>query len=89
MANHKSAIKRARQNEVRRMRNTAHKTRAKTAVRAVRAAVAGNDPARAQETLKEAVSLLQKIADKGAIHKKKASRRISRLSRAVNRVNLS
>jgi small subunit ribosomal protein S20 len=89
LANHKSALKRARQGEVRRMRNTAHKTRAKTAVKAVRAAVAGNDPAKAQENLKEAVSLLQKIADKGVIHKRKASRRISRLTRAVNRVNLS
>lgn len=88
MADHKSALKRARQSEVRRMRNTAHKTRAKTAVKAVRAAVE-DEPAKAPETLRKAVSTLQGVASKGVISKKTAARKVSRLTRQVNKVALS
>lgn len=86
MANHKSAIKRARQSEIKRIRNRSYKTRIKNAVKGVRASVAENSPEQAREKLTEAVSILQKTAGKGIIHRKTASRKISRLSRQVNRL---
>ena len=86
MANHKSALKRARQNKVKRLRNAAPKTRAKTAVKTVRAAVAGNDAGKAKESFRDAVSILHRAASKGVIHKKRAARKISRLSRQVNKL---
>ena len=87
MANHPSALKRARQTKVKRLRNLGYKTRAKTAVKAVRSAVAENAPDKAQEALVQAVSILQKTASKGVIHKKTASRKISRLSRQVKQIS--
>lgn len=86
MAYHKSALKRARQSKDRRLRNMASKSRAKTAVKAVDTAIAENNRDGAGEALKKAVSMLQKIADKRVIHKKRASRKISRLTRKVNKI---
>ncbi len=82
MANHKSALKRARQNVVRRERNKAVKTRVKSVVKEVRQTVAAGDAA--QEKLKEAKSIIDKAAGKGVIHKRTAARKISRLSRMIN-----
>ena len=84
MAIHKSALKRARQNQVRKSRNLGYKTRVKKAVKEVRAAVAGNSPEEAKERFIKAVSITQKTASKGVIHKRKAARKISRLARQVN-----
>lgn len=84
MANHKSALKRARQNEERRQRNRARKTRMKNVVKAVEQAIATNDRELAVEKLKEAVSIIDKTASKGVIHRNKAARKISRLTRHVN-----
>ena len=84
MANHKSALKRARQSKVRRIRNLGFKTRAKHAVKEVRTTLEETSPDQAQEKLKEATAALQKAASKGVIHKKNAARRISRLTRQVN-----
>lgn len=89
MANHKSALKRARQSKVRRIRNLGYKTRAKHAVKDVRAAVEESSPDKAMESLKEASATLQKAASRGVIHKKNAARRISRLARQVNQVTAS
>ena len=89
MATHKSAIKRAKQNEVKRLRNMSSKTKTKKAVKDVRAAVAENSVDQARENLKKAVSIIQKTASKGVIHKKKASRKISRLARQVNQITSS
>ena len=86
MATHKSAIKRAKQNETRRLRNMSYKTKTKKAVKDVRTAVAENSEDKAKENLKRAVSIIQKTASKGVIHKKKASRKISRLARHVNQI---
>lgn len=85
MANHPSALKRARQSKIRRLRNLAHKTRAKSVVKEVRSLLASKNTDLAQEKLKKAVSTLHRSASKGVIHPKKASRKISRLTRAVNR----
>ncbi|MFC1819688.1 30S ribosomal protein S20 [Thermodesulfobacteriota bacterium] len=86
MANHKSALKRARQNEVRRMRNMGYKTRAKNMVKEVRAVIAENSEDQAKEGLRKATSIIQKGVSKGAIHRKKASRKISRLARQINQI---
>ena len=87
MANHKSALKRARQSEVTRLINTGYKTRVKNVVKEVRSAIAEGSGDQAKETLKKAVSVLQKTASKGAIHKKKASRKISRLALQINQLS--
>lgn len=89
MANHKSALKRAKQNEVKRMRNMGYKTQVKKAVKEVRAEVADDSGDKATESLRKAVSTIQKVASKGVIHRKKASRKISRLARQVNQITAS
>lgn len=81
MANHKSAIKRNQQNAKRRMRNRIVKKQVKTAVRKFEAARKSGEEATGQ--LKAAQSMLDKAAKKGVLHKRTASRKISRLSRRV------
>ena len=87
MANHKSALKRARQNEDRRLRNKSTKTRIKNVVKNVRQAVAGQIEADAPSELNKAKSVIDKAAKKGVIHRKTAARRISRLTKQVNAAN--
>ena len=84
MANHKSAIKRAKQSEVRRLRNRARKTRMKNVIKSLDEAIRANSPELAQERLAQVVSVIDKTAQKGVIHRNKASRRISRLTMRVN-----
>jgi len=86
LANHKSALKRAKQSEIKRVENKSYKTRVKKAVKEVRAAVANNSEPEARESLKKAVSIIQKTASKGVIHKNQASRRVSRLEHQVNQL---
>lgn len=87
MANHKSALKRARQNEERRMRNKSTKTRIKNIVKDVRLDVIENSKESALMKLDTAKSIIDKAAKKGVIHKKTASRKISRLSKTVNAIS--
>jgi len=86
MANHKSALKRDRQSKVRRMRNRVNKTKMKNAVSRVEEGVVAGSQEQAREALQKAVSVIQKTASKGSIHKKTASRKVSRLTRRVNRM---
>lgn len=86
MANHKSALKRERQSKVRRMRNRVNKSKMKTAVSVVEKAIAAGSEEQAQEALQTAASIIHKTASRGTIHKKTASRKISRLSKRVNRM---
>ena len=86
MANHKSAEKRARQNEKRRIRNKAVKTRIKHVTKEVRLASGEASKEEALANLQAAQSIVDKALKKGAIHKKTAARKISRLSRLVNAV---
>jgi small subunit ribosomal protein S20 len=86
LATHKSAIKRNKQSLIRRSRNTGYKTRAKTAIKEVRLALADKDIDRARTSLSKTVSILQKIQSKGIIHKNNSGRKISRLTREVNKV---
>jgi small subunit ribosomal protein S20 len=89
LANHKSALKRARQNDAEKIRNLGRKTRIKSVVKEVRAAIAGNSKDKAIETLRKAQVIIQKSVSNGAIHKKKASRKISRLTRQANKISKS
>ena len=84
MAIHLSAIKRARQNEKRRLRNLHIKTTVKSSVKKVRAAIEKKDVEGAQKALLKAIPLIQKAHSKGVFHKKTSGRRISRLTRGVN-----
>ena len=84
MANHPSALKRARQNEARRMRNRSVKTKVKKVIKSVRLAVEEGSDKSAADQLNSAKSIIDKAAKKGAIHKKTAARKISRLSKRVN-----
>lgn len=82
MANHKSAKKRAKQSQVRRLRNKSAKTLLKSLEKKIRAAKeAGEDSA---ELMKQTQSAFHKAAKKGIIHKKTADRKISRLFKLVN-----
>ena len=86
LANHKSAEKRARQNEKRRIRNKAVKTRIKHVTKEVRLASGEASKEEALAKLQAAQSIVDKALKKGAIHKKTAARKISRLSRLVNTI---
>ena len=86
MANHKSAKKRAIQNEKKRMRNMAVKTKMKNAVKAVRTAQEENAE-NAMEILNQAKSVIAVSAKKGVIKKQNASRKISRLTKLINSMN--
>ena len=84
MANHKSALKRARQNELSRLRNKAVKTRVKSIVKDVRSSVEESSNGDVRAKLIAAQALIDKASKKGVIHSKTASRKISRLSKLVN-----
>lgn len=84
MANHKSALKRNRQNKVRNARNTHIRTTMRNYVKKVRLAVSAGDKENANEFLAKAVPYIDKASAKGVIHKATASRKISRLNKLVN-----
>ena len=84
MANHKSAEKRARQSEKRRMRNTSARSRVKTAVKATLESVKGKDVEKSREVLLETTKKISKAAARGIFHKNTAARKISRLTKKVN-----
>ena len=86
MANIKSAKKRVLVIETKTARNKAIKSRVKTYIKKVDAAVAAGDKAAAQVALRDAISELNKAASKGVYHKNTVSRKVSRLSLAVNKL---
>lgn len=83
MANIKSAKKRIKVIETKTLRNKAIKSKVKTLVKKVEVAVAASDKDLATKSLKDAVVAIDKAASKGVYHKNTASRKISRLSKAV------
>ena len=89
MASHVSAEKRARQAEKRRARNHARKSAVRTVVKQVRQALEKKDQKQVAQVLPNAISALAKGASKGAIHKRAAARRISRLTKAANALKIS
>ena len=84
MANIKSAKKRILVNETKAAKNKAIKSRVKTSVKKVEAAVAQKDMEAAKTALKAAIGEISKAGSKGVYHKKPVSRKISRLTKAVN-----
>lgn len=84
LANIKSAKKRILVNETRAARNKAIRSKVKTAVKKVDAAIAAGDKAAAQTSLIAAVSEIDKATTKGVYHKNTSSRKVSRLSKAVD-----
>ena len=86
MANIKSAKKRIKVTETRTMRNKAIRSKVKTAVKKVDAAVAAGNKELAQEQLKLAIAEIDKACTKGVYHKNNASRKVSRLTLAVNKI---
>jgi small subunit ribosomal protein S20 len=86
VANTKSAAKRARQSIKRHDRNKAIISAVRTAVRKAREAIASGDKSAVAAELKNAASVLDKAASKGALHKSNASRRVARLSAAAAKV---
>ncbi|KAB8028554.1 30S ribosomal protein S20 [Fluviispira multicolorata] len=85
MANHISSEKRARQSEVRRLRNRANMSAMKTATKKVLEAVQKKDFSNIAELLRDAQSVIAKTRKKGTIHKNNMARRISRLTAYVNK----
>ena len=86
LANIKSAKKRIQVIETKTLRNKMTKSKIKTLVKKVEAAVAQNDKAAATAALTEAVVAIDKAAAKGIFHKNTAARKVSRLTKAVNKI---
>ena len=83
MANSKSALKRIRQNEVRRDRNRSARSAMRTTIKSVRRAIELGELTKASELLPEAVRIIDVTARKRVIHQNTADRTKSRLVRAV------
>ncbi len=83
MANHFSALKRARQTETRTARNRANTSQLRTALRKLRQAIQSGDGAQASTQFSATVSVIDKAVKKGVIHKNTAGRYKSRLSKRL------
>ena len=83
----KSAMKRVRQQAKRRSRNLAAKRNIKASSKQTLTAIAANDIKAAQDSLKQAISQIDKAAKKGTLHKNTAARRKSSLTRSYNSVS--
>ena len=84
MANIKSAMKRIRQSEKRRVRNAAVRSTVRTSVKSARASIESGQADQARETLQRTIQTLDKAVTKGVIHKNTAARKKSRLTRQLN-----
>lgn len=89
MANHKSALKRNRQNEKRNEQNKVRRTHIKNAIKSVLLELDEKNKAQAQNSLKEASRIISKNTSKGVIHKRAASRKIAGLARKVHQFSAS
>ena len=83
MANHKSALKRVRQNAKRKEINRSSRSKLRTQIKKLRTALAGQDKKGSGELLGPTVSLIDKAASKGIIHQNTAARYKSRLTKHV------
>ena len=86
MANIKSAKKRILVSKKKEMRNKSIKSKIKTLVKKLEAAIEAGNKAEAEEALKVCVSEISKATSKGIFHKNTAARKISRLTVAVNKI---
>jgi len=86
MPNHQSAEKRMRQNERRRVINRNNRTRMRTQIKKLRAALAAGDTGALQAALADTVSVIDKSVQKGVLHRNAAARYKSRLTARVNQL---
>jgi len=84
MANTRSAAKRMRQSEKRRLRNAGIRSGVRTAVKSVRSAIESGSVDEARVQWSRTIKVLDKAATKGVVHKKAVARRKSRLTRQLN-----
>jgi small subunit ribosomal protein S20 len=89
MANHKSAEKRARQTDKRNAVNTRNRSRLRSQIKSLRAAIATGNQSEAQTLLRQTVSLIDKAIQKGILHVNAAARYKSRLTSSVNAMQQS
>ncbi|HBE83349.1 MAG: 30S ribosomal protein S20 [Blastocatellia bacterium] len=87
MANHKSAEKRVRQNEKRNANNRSNRSKLRTQIKTLRAALATGDKAGSSDLLNPTVSLIDKAVNKGLIHRNTAARHKSRLTKHVSELS--
>ena len=87
MANTKSAKKAARQTLRRTIVNKTRRSRMRSYTRKVEEAIASGDKAAAQAALKEAQPVIVRTAQKGMVHRKTASRKVSRLAKRVGAIH--
>ena len=80
MANSSQAAKRARQAEKRRQQNASQRSEMRTQIKRVEKAIARGNKEKAEAAYKEAVPVIDRMADKGLVHKNKAARHKSRLN---------
>ena len=86
LPNHKSALKRMRQNEKRRVRNKSIRTNTKTSIKKVLSAIEEKNAESAELLFREATKVIFKAKSKGVYHKKNASRKVLRLAKKVNKL---
>jgi small subunit ribosomal protein S20 len=84
LANHKSALKRSRQNQIRRIRNKSVKTGVKNFIKDLKLTIEGESKEAVPGKLNATKSAIDKAAKKGVIHKRTAARKVSRLSKLAN-----
>ena len=89
MANHKSAIKRVRQNEKRNEWNKTRRSKTKHLIKNVLQAIEEKKAEEAQNSLQKASTIISQNASKGAMHKRAASRKISGLAKKVHQLSAS
>jgi len=89
MANTKSAKKAARQTVRRTTVNKARRTRLRSSVRKVEEAIASGNKEAAAAALKEAEPIIARTAQKGVVHRKTASRKVSRLAKRVRALGMT
>jgi small subunit ribosomal protein S20 len=85
MATHTSAVKAHRQNVARREHNRQFRSRLRSALRDIRAAVDSGDASQVKDALRSTISLVDKMAGKGVIHRNAAARYKSRLHKRISR----
>jgi small subunit ribosomal protein S20 len=86
LANHPSALKRAKQNKVRNQKNSSVKARIRTKCKQFLQSAEGSSSDSAQTALNQVTSLIDKASAKGVLHPRTASRKISRLSKKLSKV---
>lgn len=86
MANTKQAKKRVRQAEKNRQHNASMRSMLRTYIKKVVLAIATGDQKAAHTSLQEATPIIDRMANKGIIHKNKAARHKSRLTAAINKL---